>query len=105
VAIKSTVKLAEKSAKYTAEFMTKDVREIAHKHGWDKKSTNSLSVKYEKEAFNVVIDPKHERTVMDLEYGTETTYPTAVVRKYKSSTGKAEEMFIKSLEKELKVKL
>jgi hypothetical protein len=105
VAVKKLVDLAEESAKDTARFITEDVRDLAVKHGWESESVEGVSVNYDNSAFSFEIAPEVEHSVMNLEYGTETTAPTAVFRKYGSNTKEAERVFIRGLEKRVGVSL
>jgi hypothetical protein len=105
VAVKKLVELAAESAKDTAKFISEDVRDLATKHGWDPETVDGVSVNYDDSSFSLNIAPEVEHSAMNLEYGTETTAPTAVFRKYASNTKKAEQVFIRGLEKRIGVLL
>ena len=97
---------AGKQAAYDmAEFITRDLQASATQHGWDKDAVNNTRVSYSGSNYALDIAPEVKNKVMTLEYGTEVTAPTAVVRKYASNTAKAERLFVKSMEKQLGVTL
>ena len=97
---------AGKQAAYDmAEFITRDLRASATQHGWDKDAVDNTRVSYSGNSYALDVSPEVERKVMTLEYGTEVSPPTAVVRKYSNNTSKAERLFIRSMEKQLGVEL
>ena len=99
------VGLAEEAAKDTANVISDDLKSIATQHGWDSEAVNSIEVKYSNGEFSINIQPEQEQNVMNLEYGTEATFPTAVLRKYGSNTKSAEKFFIKDLSSKVGVSL
>jgi hypothetical protein len=105
VTIAKLVKLAEDTAEDTAKFITADLKGLAGKHGWDSRSIDAVSVTYENSTFSIDVDAEVENDVSRLEYGTERIAPTAVFRKYNSSTKEAEKFFIKNFEKKVGIRL
>ena len=97
-------KLADALLKVTEEVshaMTADVRVSALNHGWDAHSVFGTSVTNNEGQFNLEIDPAVKNRVMDWEYGTQTSRPTAVFRKYGNNTAKIEAAIVSKLEKEI----
>lgn len=97
--VKKLVKLAAESAEDTAKFITKDIQDLAVKHGWDSEAVNGVAVKYEDSSFSFDIDSEVNDSVTRLEYGTERIPPAPVLRKYGSNTKPAEKVLIRGLEK------
>lgn len=103
--IAKLVKLAEDTAEDTAKFITADLKGLAGKHGWDSRAIDGVSVTYKNSTFSMDVDAEVKNDVSRLEYGTERIAPTAVFRKYSSSTKEAEKFFIKNFEKKVGIKL
>jgi hypothetical protein len=101
----SLVELAEEAAKDTASIISDDLKALATQHGWDSEAVDAIKVNYSNGDFSIDVEPEQENKVMTLEYGTETTSPTAVFRKYGSNTKDAEKFFIKNLSSKVGVSL
>lgn len=105
MAVKKLEDAAAQAALDVAEFITQDLQASANQHGWDSEAVKKTRVVYTGKAYDLSVAPEVEHRVMNFEYGTEVTPPTAVVRKYSNNTKKAERFFIQSMEKQLGVKL
>lgn len=102
---KSIVEAGRKAAVTTATYMTADVRHSAMKQGWDIETASNTNIMYDGTEVKVHIDAGFESQAMDLEYGTESSRPTAVLRKYGNRTQDAEKVFLSALSKGLGMKL
>lgn len=91
---------AKQAALDAAEFATSNLRGRALDSGWDMRASMGTEVTFNGSEFNVDIAPEHKASVFDLEYGTEDTPPTAVVRKFANS-GAAEAAFVEMFYKNL----
>lgn len=85
--------------------MTAELRMSALNNGWDANSAFGTNVVHKENSFNLDIDSSVNTQVMNLEYGTEQSRPTAVFRKYGNNTSKIEKALISRLEKEIGFKL
>ena len=65
-----------------AAAMTEDIRNHAVAHGWDPIVASTLQVKYNGENYQVHIPEHHADAAFKHEYGSETSSPTAAIRKY-----------------------
>ena len=65
-----------------AAAMTEDIRRHAVDHGWDPVVAGTLHIKYENGNYKVHIPEEHADNAFKFEYGSETTSPTAAIRKY-----------------------
>lgn len=96
---------AKKAAVSAGLYMTADVRHSAMQHGWDSNVVANTHIMYDGSAYQLSVHEDFESQAMDLEYGTQHTGPTGVLRKYGNNTKQAEQAFIAGLEKNLGVKL
>lgn len=99
--MKTLVEAALKAAEDTAVVLTHGVRDSAVSHGWDDGIVSNMAVSYSNNSYSVDIHPEVEPLAMDKEFGTETSRPTAAIRKYGNDLSKAEQAFIRSLELQL----
>lgn len=83
----------------TTRLMSAHLRSEAQASGWPSDVSRTLRVAHGKDGFNVHIPQKHYETVMDLEYGTPDTQPTAAIRRFKNRQAEAEHFFVSRLEK------
>jgi len=88
-----------------ARSMTYDLRNSAIEHGWHPDIANSIHITHNGSEFKVHVPKKHKQTVHELEYGTETQRPTAVLRKFNNRPEYMEKAFLKSLSRLTKGKL
>jgi len=96
---------ARKAAYQAGLYMTADVRHRAMEHGWHPEVASNTNIMYDGTQYKVEVHDDFESQAMDLEYGTETMRPTAVIRKYGNNTSQAEHAFMTVLEKDLGVAL
>lgn len=66
----------------TAVPLTKELRSAALKSGWPKEAAHSLSVHFTDGNFAIKYPDHTKGLVEDLEYGTEDTPPSAVIRQF-----------------------
>lgn len=62
--------------------MSNALREQAAASGWPQELAASLGVRHEGGAYRVSIPRRHATAIMDLEYGTPTSPPSAVIRQF-----------------------
>lgn len=79
------------AGKTAARFMSAQLRAEASMQGWPSHVAQSLHVSFDGDTFSVMShgNPEH---VKDLEYGTETTPPSAVIHRFGNRTGAAESL-------------
>jgi hypothetical protein len=95
--MKHVLKHFPQAAAEAARSMTYDLRNSAIEHGWNPEIANSLRVTHTGSAFKVHVPKKHRKTVHELEYGTESSRPTAVLRKFNNRPEYMEKAFMKSM--------
>lgn len=83
----------------TTRLMSAHLRSEAQASGWPASVSRSLRISHGNDGFNVHIPKKHYETVMDLEYGTTETQPTAAIRRFKNRQAESEHFFLGRLEK------
>lgn len=83
----------------TTRLMSARLRSEAQASGWPSHVSRSLRISHGKDGFNIHIPKKHYETVMDLEYGTPDSQPTAAMRRFKNRQEESEHFFIGRLEK------
>lgn len=103
--MKKLVDAARKAAQQTSLLMTADIRQSAMDSGWSSDIASNTLVMFDGSQYQVSVHSEFEGQAMDLEYGTPTSRPTAVFRKYANNTQPIEKAFVSSLEKELGFKL
>jgi hypothetical protein len=74
------------AAHKTAVEMTAEIRRSATEHGWHPDVVNNLYVGYDKGKFKVNVEPEFEERAHIHEYGSETSRPTAVLRKFSTTS-------------------
>jgi hypothetical protein len=67
-----------------ARSLTMDLQQSATDHGWHPDIVKHLSVSYNGSHLNIHYPDEIKSQVHNLEYGTETSAPSAVLRKFKS---------------------
>lgn len=96
------LKATQEAAELASYNMTARLRKTAYEHGWNSDITRNTVVTYDQDnGYSVVFDDAVKHDAMNLEYGTETIRPTAVIRKYQN-TGHAEKMFMRHLKEKTK---
>ncbi len=81
--------------------MTADLRGHAYHNGWHPDVINNTHVTYDGKSFSTVVHPDHHEAALNHEYGTETSRPTAVIRKYGNDTSQAERAMLTSLARQI----
>ena len=94
-----------KAAYEASSLLTSNVQSMAAQSNWDEDVTNSTQVMFDGSGYQVAVNSDLKSRAMDLEYGTPSRRPTAVLRKSSNRTQEIEEMIIKSVERELGVNL
>lgn len=87
----------EKAAYDTAAFMTADLRERALSSGWHPDVVNNMHVEFGDEGFKVNIHEDHQEKAWIHEYGSESSRPTALLRKYANDHSDAKSMFMNNV--------
>ena len=100
--LKDAVHVAAHAA---ARQMTSDIRQSALDHNWHPDVVRNMQVKYTDGSFNVHIHPDYEERAFVHEYGSETSRPTAVIRKYETQSHNAVSTFATSFMEHLGGKL
>ena len=88
----------KRAAHETAVYMTADLQNRAHEHGWDEDVASSIRVHYEDGKFKAKVSPEHSDRAFRHEYGDENNPPKATVRRYDNSSS-AEEVYLLNLHK------
>ena len=83
--MKKYIASIHKAAEQTATVMTHQVRQHASKSGWTPEAADSLNVKYVDGKF---VAHSSSGDAFTHEYGSETSRPTAAVRKFSSQSNK-----------------
>lgn len=84
----------KKASVDTSRLLSAQMRSEARASGWPNDVVSSLSVSYSKDSFNVNVHKRHYEKVMDLEYGTPETQPTAAIRRTMNRTQSAQTFFV-----------
>ena len=103
--MKHVLKAFPQAAAQTARSMTYTLRQSAIDHGWDPKIANKLFVVHTGSEFKVHVPARYKAKVYDLEYGTQSTPPSAVIRKFNNRPEHMEKAFLNHLSKLTKGKL
>jgi len=83
-----------KSSLETTRMMSAHLRAETRASGWPEHIVRGMHVSYDDGAFSVRSHPDHRSEVLNLEYGTPDTQPTAAIRRYENRTAKAEEFLL-----------
>ena len=81
----------------TSRFMSAHLRAEARNSGWPEHIARTMHVSYGDKGFTTHTHPDHRAAVLDLEYGTPGTQPTAAIRRFGNRTREAERFFTKRL--------
>jgi hypothetical protein len=103
--MKHVLKHFPQAAAETARSMTYDLRNSAIEHGWHPEVANNLFIVHDGSQFKVHVPDAYKKTVHELEYGTETQRPTAVLRKFNNRPESMDKAFMKSISRLTKGKL
>lgn len=74
----------------TAKLMTTQLREDMLSSGWDSRLVSKIRVRFVNNKFDISIPDKFKDAVSSLEYGSSSTPPSAVLRKFSNRTQEAE---------------
>lgn len=77
----SVAKFIQNLSHQTAKELTSELRERASANGWDKEVVDNMHVEYTDKKMKVNIHPDYAERAFKHEFGTETTRPSAVIRK------------------------
>jgi len=77
----SIAKFIQNLSHQTAHELTAELRDRALAHGWDKDVVDNMRVEYAENKMKVTVHPDYAERAFKHEFGTETTAPSAVIRK------------------------
>lgn len=77
----SFAKFVDNLAHQTAKELTSELRERALKSGWDHDVVAHMHVEYSDKQMKVNVHPDYAERAFKHEFGTETTSPSAAIRK------------------------
>jgi len=103
--VKHVLKAFPQAAAQTARSMTYELRQSALDHGWDPKVASKLFIVHNGSEFKLHVPARHKAKVYDLEYGTQSTPPSAVIRKFNNRPQSMEKALLSNLAKLTKGKL
>ena len=78
----------------TTRLMSAHLRSEARASGWPNHIVRNLSVRHNDGEFTVHSHDEHRSQVLDLEYGTPSTQPTAAIRRFSNRTSESEKFLI-----------
>jgi len=79
----------------TTRLMSAHLRIEARKSGWPAEIVRHLSVRHNDGTFTVHSHEAHRNQVLNLEYGTPSTQPTAAIRRFGNRTAGAESFLVR----------
>lgn len=97
--VKSSI---HKASIETSRFMGAHLRIEARKSGWPEDVIRHLSVQHKDGSFNVHAHESHKNQVLNLEYGTPSTQPTAAIRRFNNRSRDAETFLARRTMRHLK---
>lgn len=74
--------------------MSAHVRAETRASGWPEDIVRGMHVKYTDGQFSVHSHPDHKDDVLNLEYGTPDSQPTAALRRYSNRTSEAQKFLL-----------
>ena len=77
----------------TAQFMTSQVRNDLLAEGLDSRMVARVRYRFFNNKFEIKMPPKVDKAVKELEFGSSTKPPSAVLRKFANRTQEAEKLF------------
>jgi hypothetical protein len=83
-------------------FMAAHLRNEARASGWPNEVVSSLSVAPTDSGFDVRVPGNMRARVMDLEYGTPSTQPTAAIRRFSNRQSEPANFFVGRLSSHIK---
>ena len=78
----------------TTRFMGAHLRSEARASGWPEKIVRNLHVRHSDGAFTIHGNPTHKTEILNLEYGTPDTQPTAAMRRFNNRQQEAEKFML-----------
>ena len=78
----------------TTRFMGAHLRSEARASGWPEKIVKNLHVRHSDGAFTIHGNPTHKTEILNLEYGTPDTQPTAAMRRFNNRQQEAEKFML-----------
>ena len=78
----------------TTRFMGAHLRSEARASGWPEKIVRNLHVRHSDGAFTIHGNPTHQTEILNLEYGTPDTHPTAAMRRFNNRQQEAEKFML-----------
>lgn len=83
-----------KASLETTRLMGAQLRAETRASGWPEHIVRGMHVKYDDGQFVVHSHPEHKDDVLNLEYGTPDSQPTAAIRRYANRTSEAEKFLL-----------
>lgn len=74
--------------------LTQRLRSLAINAGWPEDAAEAVTIVHKNGDIEISVDPKYEKIVNNLEYGTETQPPNSVIRKFTAGLSSELEDFI-----------
>ena len=93
-----------KASHETARLMSAHLRSEARASGWPEHVVSNLHVKHDSGSFTIHAHPDQRQQVMDLEYGTTTTRPTAAIRRFNNDQRRADKFLIHRMAEHMKAR-
>ena len=78
----------------TTRFMGAHLRSEARASGWPEKIVRNLHVRHSNGAFTIHGNPEHKTEILNLEYGTPSTQPTAAMRRFNNRQQESEKFML-----------
>lgn len=99
--MKRFIEALDRASKDAATHMQRDLRRQARAHGWSSDVVKNTFVEYDGESYKVRVPGSHADQAFVHEFGSPSSRPTAVIRKYDSTNG-AERALSKSMSRRSK---
>jgi hypothetical protein len=92
--LKAAKESLHKASVETTRFMSAHLRSETRASGWPEHIVRGMHVTYDAGNFAVHSHPDHRDEVLNLEYGTPGTQPTAAIRRHANRTSEAEKFLL-----------
>ena len=92
--LKAAKQSLHKASLETTRFMSAHLRAETRASGWPEHIVRGMHVTYDDGKFSVHSHPDHKDEVLNLEYGTPGTQPTAAIRRHANRTSEAEKFLL-----------
>jgi hypothetical protein len=90
----------------TSTYLTADLRAYLVDFGWDEAAASAVRVVYNTVGgFQLKISGTYKKAAETLEYGNESSRPTAAIRKYFNTPSRIESLYQSALQEELEIKI